>query len=186
MISAAVLEVITPEELTRAASVFGALKQLRLRLSPEELENKLDQAFENHVASVLGRLDNRLPSLTDNNEMRKVEVIMARHGLYDAAFQQAILLGTSISPALGEALRDIRFIHSGFMTDMQKVGTDFNVQLQQTRQYLSKTQSELEVVENECKNLIEAADLLDKVGCCDVLFSSPNTLVLTIYFIENV
>jgi hypothetical protein len=163
MISAAVLEAITPEELTRAASVFGALKQLRLRLSPEESGHSLDQAFENHVASVLGRLDNRLPAISNNDEMKKVEVIMARHGLYDAAFQQAILLGTSISPALGEALKDIRFIHSGFMTDMQKVGTDFNALLQQTRQSLVRTQGELEIVENECRNLIEAADLLDKV-----------------------
>ena len=46
MISANALSVIGPEELTRAAQVFSTFKTLRLRMSPEETEQQIDQLFE--------------------------------------------------------------------------------------------------------------------------------------------
>jgi hypothetical protein len=54
------------------------------------------RAFETHVHGVLEKLDKRLPGLED--AQRNVEVVMARHGLYDAAFQQIVLLCSSIAP----------------------------------------------------------------------------------------
>lgn len=85
------IEAITPEELSRAAALFGTLKQLRLRLTNVD-EVELDQGFEMHVQAVLDKLDKRLQTLGDS-PVQNVELVMARHGLFDASFQQAILLG---------------------------------------------------------------------------------------------
>jgi hypothetical protein len=97
------IEAITPAELSRAAAVFGTMKQLRLQHGTAD-EAALDKAFEVHVQSVLEKLDNRLPTILqhgneeefENSEQSQqllnVEVIMAKHGLYDAAFQQVVML----------------------------------------------------------------------------------------------
>ena len=90
MISAVALEAVTQSELSRAAAVFGTLKQLRIKLKNAD-EGVLDRAFEVHVQRVLDKLESRLPSLTDG-KLREVEITMAKHGLYDAAFQQVIIL----------------------------------------------------------------------------------------------
>lgn len=96
------VDAITATELSRAAALFGTMKQLRIQLKSAD-EATLDRAFEQHVQSVLEKLDERLPSLVRQNEehslsdnqtrqLLAVEVIMARHGLYDAAFQQVVML----------------------------------------------------------------------------------------------
>jgi hypothetical protein len=96
------IDAVTPAELSRAAALFGTMKQLRIQLKSAD-ENSLDRAFEAHVHSVLERLDERLPTLMQQNQenqlsenqasqLMSVEVIMARHGLYDAAFQQVVML----------------------------------------------------------------------------------------------
>ena len=99
------VDAITPAELSRAAALFGTMKQLRIQLKSAD-ENTLDREFELHVQSVLDKLDQRLPSLQQENQhlqahplepeqseqLIAVEVIMARHGLYDAAFQQVVML----------------------------------------------------------------------------------------------
>lgn len=90
MMSGAALEAVTAHELSRASSLFGTLKQLRLKLKNAD-EAALDRAFESHVQGVLDKLDSRLPGL-DDKPLRTVEITMAKHGLYDAAFQQVILL----------------------------------------------------------------------------------------------
>jgi hypothetical protein len=84
------LDAVTTEELSKAATLFGNVKVLRLRLTNAD-ETILDRAFENHIQGVLDKLELRLPSLTDEL-LRSVEITMARHGIFDAAFQQAILL----------------------------------------------------------------------------------------------
>ena len=93
------VDCVTPAELSRAAALFGTMKQLRIQLKSVD-ENMLDRAFEQHVQSVLEKLDQRLPVLAEqqdkpqvqSEQLLAVEVIMARHGLYDAAFQQVVLL----------------------------------------------------------------------------------------------
>lgn len=96
------IEAVTPSELSRAAALFGTMKQLRIQLKSAD-ESTLDRAFEQHVQTVLQKLDQRLPALKLQNEQQQrdesqikqllaVEVIMARHGLYDAAFQQVAML----------------------------------------------------------------------------------------------
>ena len=90
MISSTAVDAVTPDELSRASSLFGTLKQLRLKLGNVD-GGVLDKAFELHVQGVLEKLDSRLPSLTDS-PLRAVEIVMAKHGLYDAAFQQVVLL----------------------------------------------------------------------------------------------
>lgn len=96
------IEAVTPIELSKAAALFGTMKQLRIQLKSAD-ENTLDRAFEQHVQSVLEKLDQRLPALQLQNQQQNlddhqskqllaVEVIMARHGLFDAAFQQVAML----------------------------------------------------------------------------------------------
>jgi len=96
------VDAITTTELSKAAALFGTMKQLRIQLKSAD-EATLDRAFEQHVQSVLEKLDQRLPSLIQQNQehslsdsqtrqLLAVEVIMARHGLYDAAFQQVVML----------------------------------------------------------------------------------------------
>lgn len=94
------IDIITPAELSRAAAMFGTMKQLRVQLKSAD-EGTLDRAFEAHVHSVLEKLDERLPTLVNNeqtlsqnhmNQLMAVEVVMARHGLYDAAFQHIVML----------------------------------------------------------------------------------------------
>lgn len=96
------IDAVTPAELSRAAAMFGTMKQLRIQLKSAD-EESLDRAFESHVHSVLEKLDQRIPALMQRNQdeglsehqvglLMSVEVIMARHGLYDAAFQQVVML----------------------------------------------------------------------------------------------
>ena len=54
----------------------------------------MDKAFDNHVKGIFGQLEVRLPSM-DDPQLRNVEIIMAKHGLYDAAFQQVIHICTA-------------------------------------------------------------------------------------------
>ncbi len=90
MIPAMALKAVTEQELAKAAALFGTLKQLRLKLKNVD-DAILDRAFEIHVQGVLEKLETRLPSLNDR-QLKNVEVTMAKHGLYDAAFQQVIIL----------------------------------------------------------------------------------------------
>lgn len=84
------VESLNPAEIAKAAGLFDSLKQLRLKLRSGD-ESVLERAFELHVQAVLDKLDNRLESLPHPRQ-QKVETILARHGLFDAAFQQVILL----------------------------------------------------------------------------------------------
>ena len=90
MIPARALEAVTPQELSHAASLYGSVKQLRLRLTNAD-ELTLDRNFETHVQTVLEKLESRLSAL-EMSRLFKAEVAMARHGLFDASFQQAIVL----------------------------------------------------------------------------------------------
>lgn len=49
---------------------------------------------------------------------------MAKHGLFDAAFQQAILLCHTVFPALGDSLKDIRSVHSSFVAEFYRIIDD--------------------------------------------------------------
>ena len=88
MISSRVVEAITPLELSKASILFGTVKKIKLQFKSTE-ECALDKAFEAHVQGVLEKLDQRLNVLEDPH-IKNVEVVMAKHGLYDAIFQQII------------------------------------------------------------------------------------------------
>lgn len=81
---------LNPEEIAKAAAVFDNLKHLRIKLKTGD-EAVLERAFELHVQTVLEKLSSRLKQFSEPQQQR-VEVILARHGLYDAAFQQVALL----------------------------------------------------------------------------------------------
>jgi hypothetical protein len=108
-------------------------------------------------------LEKRLPHITNENA-RKVEVVMAKHGLCDAAFQQIILLCQSISPALGDVLKQVRGIHSSFLTELQVTSNAFLKNIEEQQQICNSTQRDIENVESECKQLMEATALLDRVS----------------------
>ena len=121
------VDAITTTELSRAAALFGTMKQLRIQLKSAD-EATLDRAFEQHVQTVLEKLDERLPSLVQQNEehslsdsqtrqLLAVEVIMARHGLYDAAFQQVVMLCQTSKSLNDHAIVILTLI--SFRTSMQ-------------------------------------------------------------------
>ena len=83
-------ESISPNEIAKAATIFDNLKQLRIKLKNGD-ENVLERAFEIHVQNLLEKLEHRLQN-TPDQQSSKIEIILARHGLYDAAFQQVVLL----------------------------------------------------------------------------------------------
>jgi len=158
--SPAAVEAVTHEELTRAAELFDVIKQLRLRLTAIN-EEVLDRAFETHITGVLDKLEKRLDSLQDPLG-RRVEVIMAKHGLCDAAFQQIILLCQGISPALGDVLKQLRGMHSEFFSELQQVSDNFVIEMDEQRQYCDETKAEMENIEQECQQLMETINILDK------------------------
>ena len=54
-------------------------------------EKVLEKAYHIHVQNVVEKLESRLNSL-EYEPLKQVEITMARHGLYDAVFQQVVLL----------------------------------------------------------------------------------------------
>jgi hypothetical protein len=98
--NALAFEALTPTEIAKAATIFDNLKHLRIKLKNGD-ENILEKAFEIHVQSLLEKLEGRLNNLQDNPQFQKMEIILAKHGLYDAAFQQVILLCQSSKSSFG-------------------------------------------------------------------------------------
>jgi hypothetical protein len=156
------VEAVTPDSITRAVDLFEIVKQLRLRLTTIS-EEVLDRAFETHVQGVLEKLDKRIPLITESNA-KEVEVVMAKHGLCDAAFQQIILLCQSISPALGDVLKQIRSIHSEFFNELQQISNQYIQQLDEQKALCEEYKSDRERVEDECQELMKATSLLDRVS----------------------
>lgn len=83
-------DALNPSEIAKAAAIFDNLKQLRIKLKNGD-EAVLERAFEDHVQKLLENLEVRLQQFMDPQQ-QVVEVILARHGLYDAAFQQVMML----------------------------------------------------------------------------------------------
>lgn len=160
MIPTKALEAVTTQELARAATVFTNLKQLRLQHSNIQ-ESILDNAFETHVQGVLEKLDNRLPVL-QNEGLRDVEIIMAKHGLFDAAFQQAILLCQTITPPLGESLKDLRSIHSSFLSDLQQLVGNFVRDKIMAEEELASSKIDVNTLVNDKNKLLTALTALNK------------------------
>jgi hypothetical protein len=161
MFPARALEAITPETITKAVDLYEIIKQLRLRLSHIS-EESLDRALETHLQGVLEKLEKRIEKLTENNT-RNVEIIMARHGLYDAAFQQMILLCQHISPALSDVMKEMRNIHSEFFSELQQVSNQYVQMIEDEKKKSEQLQEKLNQMEDECNQLLEATKLLDKV-----------------------
>jgi hypothetical protein len=84
-------QAIGPPEIAKAAGLFDNLKQLRIKLKNGD-ESVLERAFEMHVQGVLDKLETRLQQFQEATPQRTVEIVLARHGLYDAAFQQVGLI----------------------------------------------------------------------------------------------
>ena len=159
----AALAAVGREELAKAATLFGAVKALRLRLATTAAldESSLDHSFQVHTTSVLDRLEQRLLLLGEQNPLRKVETIMAKHGLYDAAFQQVIALNSNVSPILGESLKELRTAHLGFLADFQSCVGDFLATINTQRKESAVERNATNVLKDECTQLLESVRLLD-------------------------
>jgi hypothetical protein len=162
MFPTAALEAVSPEAVTQAVDLFEVIKQLRLRLTNVS-EEVLDRAFESHIQNVLEKLEKRIPFLTDASA-KSVEVVMAKHGLCDAAFQQIILLCQHISPALGEVLKQLRNIHSEFFSELQFVSNEYLRRMEEQEQKGQEAKQQYEVLNKECDELLAATKLLDQVS----------------------
>ena len=105
---------------------------------------------------------------------------MAKHGLCDATFQQIILLCQSISPALGNILKEVRSMHSSFFAQLQSISNDFVRNLEEQQQYCEATRRDIQNIEEECKELMDATALLDQVAAVVCFLCSYNCLANTI------
>ena len=155
------LSAVGKEDIARAASLFDTVKGLRLRLTDAD-EAQLDRSFQQHTTSVLEKLNHRLQVLGDQNPtLRKVELIMAKHGLFDAAFQQVVVMNSHVSPILGDSLKELRAVHLGFLSDFQGCVGDYNNSMTTLRHQAATAKSATNVLKDECTQLLESVRLLD-------------------------
>lgn len=154
------LQALGKEELTKAAKLFGTLKALRLRLLDTD-ELSLDRSFQTHTTAVLEKLNHRLLLLGEINPSRRIEIIMAKHGLYDAAFQQVIVLNQNVSPLLGESLQELRSVHLQFLSEFQSCIGDYMNAMNTQRKEVALDKASTDVLKDECTQLLESVRLLD-------------------------
>eukprot|EP01038_Epipyxis_sp_PR26KG_P012971 gene12971-17393_t len=163
MISSASINAINPQELSKATTLFHNIKNLRLQFQPGIFsEETLDQAYENHIQNILDKLESRIPLLDTDEYLKKVEIVMARHGLYDASFQQVILLCQEISPLIGDALKDLRLTHSGFINELQQTICDFVDSSNELHQQVNSKDDEINQLKDEMKSLQTTMQALDR------------------------
>ena len=149
-------------ELERAALLFGQLRGLRLRLLENQDEKELDKNYQQHTRGVLERLEARLHLLGEQSPLRRVETVMARHGLYDAAFQQVVVMNTGISPILGDSLKELRSVQLGLLGEFQSILSDNMSSMQQLRKESALEKTATSVLKDECVQLLESVRLLDR------------------------
>lgn len=78
----------------------------------------IDRSFQMHINAVLLKLDSRLENITDPM-LKKIEATMGKHGIFDATFQQVLLIASTVSPQLLGSLREIRGVHAKLFSDLQ-------------------------------------------------------------------
>ena len=159
-VPALALKAVGKEELAKAATLFGTLKSLRLRITDTD-EATLDRAFQQHTTSVLEKLDARLAILGADNQLRRVEIIMAKHGLYDAAFQQVVVLNHNVSPLLGDSLKELRGTHLGLLGEFQQCIGDYIQDRHNGKKEAALLRSTNMALKDECAQLLESVRLLD-------------------------
>jgi hypothetical protein len=177
--NALAFEALTPTEIAKAATIFDNLKLLRIKLKNGD-ENILEKAFEIHVQSLLEKLEGRLTTFQHNAQSQKIEIILAKHGLYDAAFQQVILLCQSskfistyillsltplslspVSPILGDGIKELRNVHSNFLSDFQSVCSSYTDDIQRLHDELNHNSSVVSTLQENIHKLEETIKLLD-------------------------
>ena len=88
---------------------------------------------------------------------------MAKHGLFDAAFQQAILLCHTVFPALGDSLKDIRSIHSSFVANFYQVIDDSQHVFAELSDQSKKQQDHIDSLVKDLSTRDARIKILDKV-----------------------
>ena len=139
-----------------AALLFGAVKDLMGSLAPDD-DEKLSQAFDNHVKTVIRTLKHKLDGVTDPF-IQRGEILMAKHELYEVCFAEVINVATQSSPKFGAVLRKLRDIHKDLFAE-------FPATLHEMRphylQRLSDMKAQVVRAERESSMLLEAAEVLE-------------------------
>lgn len=193
-------ELLNPEDIEKASFLFDCLKKLRLKLKNGK-EEILESAFETHVHSVFEKLETRLLHIQDTNQ-QKLEIILARHGLYDAAFKQVILLcecsnilhspsstlfliiifiyflNCLVTPALGDCVKDLRGVHSSLLSEIRQISFNMFQEKQQLKDELNQEhQKSLDIQ----VNLEKLKDSIKRLNMVQYYFFIYHTFC--IYFI---
>lgn len=71
---------LTESDLESVAVLYGGLKSIRTRLSPED-DARLTDKFDGHIRAVMGSLQSRLDALSDPFQ-RQAEIIMVLHSFF--------------------------------------------------------------------------------------------------------
>jgi hypothetical protein len=87
---------------------------------------------------------------------------MAKHGLFDAGFQQAILLCHTVFPALGDSLKDIRSNHSSFISEFYRVIDDSQHTFAEMNDQIRQQQDQIDALSKEKSSQAARIKVLDK------------------------
>lgn len=149
---------LTQEDLEAVAVLFAAIKTLRSQNHEANIES-MTIAFDAHVHSVLGRLNERIAAMKGDKYRKQAEIVMAKHGLFDVCFQEVIHHATSINPQLGAVIRKLRLVHTSLLQSFPpllaasraKNDEDINILKEQAEQS-----------EGETSQLLVAAEMMEK------------------------
>lgn len=74
-----------------------------------------------------------------------------------------ILLLLLVSPALGDSLKDLRSIHSGFMTSLQQTAAEFVNEIHELQDNITKNNEYIAHLESDIAKLQDTMGKLDEV-----------------------
>lgn len=143
---------IKSEEIVDLNILFKNTLDIRSKLIKVD-ENEIIKSFNIHTNNIIHTLNNRVENI-HVKEIKNCEIVMAKYGLYDAVLQQIVLSAQTLSPSLGECVKNLRTIHGKLISEIQYSINDL---VQQG----NRINNDLNLAINDNDKLIETIKLLD-------------------------
>lgn len=161
---------LTKGDLQNLALLFQNIQDMYGSNLSDLQSRRMTATFDNHLQTVVSRLNDRLESIEDSAQ-RQMEIIMAKHGLYDVCFQEIISFAHSANPQLSAAVRQISGVHAELFESMEAVVsrsvTDrdrLHVDLEKSRQETTELLEAAETLEKEAEqHQVRTAQLEDEI-----------------------
>ena len=107
---------IKSEEIIDLNILFKNTLDIRSKLIKVD-ENEIIKSFNIHTNNIIHTLNNRVENI-HVKEVKNCEIVMAKYGLYDAVLQQIVLSAQTLSPSLGECVKNLRTIHGKLISEI--------------------------------------------------------------------